>query len=120
VSASPAPVPSADERNLAMLAHLSGLAGLLVPFGNIIAPLVIWRIERERSPFVAEQSLESLNFNISVMLAGLVCGALVLIGIGVLLGVLLVIGWIISTILGALRAAEGHHFRHRFTLRLVQ
>jgi uncharacterized Tic20 family protein len=102
-----------------MLAHLSGLAGLLVPFGNIIAPLVIWRLEREKSAFVAEQSLESLNFNISVMLAGLACGVLLFVGIGVLLGALLVVGWIAATILGALRAAEGHHFRHRLTLRLV-
>jgi uncharacterized Tic20 family protein len=112
--------PSADERNLAMLAHLSGFAGLLVPFGNIVAPLVIWRLERAKSAFVAEQSLESLNFNISVMLAGLACTVLVLVGIGVFLGALLAVGWIVSSILGALRAAEGRHFRHRFTLRLVQ
>lgn len=108
-----------DERNLAMLAHLSALVGLIVPFGNVIAPLVIWLMQRRRSAFVAEQSLEALNFNISVTLAALVCGALVFIGIGVLLGALLVIGWLVATILGAIRAAEGVGFRHRFTLRLV-
>lgn len=108
-----------DERNLAMLAHLSALAGLVVPLGNVIAPLVIWLTQREKSAFVAEQSLEALNFNITVALAGVVCGMLVFIGIGVLLGVLLGIGWLVSTILGAVRAAEGQRFRHRFTLRLV-
>lgn len=108
-----------DERNLAMLAHLSALAGLVVPLGNVIAPLVIWLTQREKSAFVAEQSLEALNFNITVALAGVVCGMLVFIGIGVLLGVLLGIGWLVSTILGAVRVAEGQRFRHRFTLRLV-
>lgn len=108
-----------DERNLAMLAHLSGLAGLVVPVGNIIAPLVIWLMQREKSAFVGDQALESLNFNITVVLAGIVCGILVLIGIGVLLGVAVGIVWLVGTILGAVRAAEGQYFRHRFILRLL-
>ena len=108
-----------DERNLAMLAHLSAFAGLVVPLGNIIAPLVIWLVQREKSAFAADQALESLNFNITVVLAGIVCGILVVIGIGVLLWLALGIVWLVGTILGAVRAAEGQYYRHRFILRLV-
>ncbi|HVS76385.1 MAG TPA: DUF4870 domain-containing protein [Steroidobacteraceae bacterium] len=108
-----------DERNVAMLAHLSALAGLIVPLGNILAPLVIWLAQREKSVFVADQALESLNFNITVILASIVCGALVFVGIGVLLWLVLGIVWLVSTILAAVRASEGQRFRHRFTLRLV-
>ena len=110
---------SKDERNVAMLAHLSAFAGLVVPLGNIIAPLVIWLMQREKSAFVADQALESLNFNITVVLAGIVCGILVVIGIGVLLWLALGIVWLAGTILGAVRAAEGLYYRHRFILRLV-
>lgn len=110
-----------DERNLAMLAHLSAFAGLIVPIlGQIGGPLIVWATQRERSAFVAEQSREALNFNITVVLAGMVCGVLVYVGIGIVLGLLLGIGWFVATILGAVRAAEGQHFRHHFTLRLVQ
>lgn len=110
-----------DERNLAMLAHLSAFAGLIVPIlGHIGGPLIVWATQRDKSAFVAEQSREALNFNITVVLAGIVCGVLVLIGIGIVLGLLLGIYWFVATILGAVRAAEGQHFRHRFTLRLVQ
>ncbi len=115
-----AALPGAQERNLAMLAHLSAFAGVLVPFGNLLAPLVFWRVQRHKSAFVAEQALEALNFNISVTLAALGCAALLLVGWGVLLGAALVVGWIVASVLGALRAAEGHPFRHRFTLRLVR
>lgn len=109
-----------DERNLAMFAHLSAFAGLLFPAGgNVIAPLIVWLTQREKSAFVADQSLEALNFNITVLLAEIVCAFLFIVGIGVLLGLILGAVWLIGTILGAIRASEGQRFRHRFTLRLV-
>ncbi|HEX4268085.1 MAG TPA: DUF4870 domain-containing protein [Steroidobacteraceae bacterium] len=111
---------SKDERNLAMFAHLSAFAGLIFPAGgNVIAPLIVWLTQREKSAFVADQSLEALNFNITVLIAEVVCGVLFVVGIGIPLGILLGIAWLIGTILGAVKASEGQRFRHRFTLRLV-
>ena len=109
-----------DERNVAMLAHLCGFAGLIVPLGNIIAPLIIWLLHRDKSEFIADQALESLNFNITIILAGIACGVLIFVGIGILLGLALGIVWIIGTVLAAVRASEGQRYRHRFILRLVR
>lgn len=111
---------SKDERNLAMFAHLSALAGLIFPpGGNVIAPLIVWLTQREKSAFVADQSLEALNFNITVLLAEIACAFLFIVGIGVLLGIVVAIAWLVGTILGAVKASEGQRYRHRFTLRLV-
>jgi len=111
---------SKDERNLAMFAHLSAFAGLIFPAGgNVIAPLIVWLTQREKSAFVADQSLEALNFNITVLIAEVACGVLFIVGIGILLGIVLGIAWLVGTILGAVKASEGQRFRHRFTLRLV-
>ncbi|MFZ0499773.1 MAG: DUF4870 domain-containing protein [Xanthobacteraceae bacterium] len=111
---------SKDERNLAMFAHLSAFAGLIFPAGgNVIAPLIVWLTQREKSAFVADQSLEALNFNITVLIAEIACGVLFIVGIGIPLGILLGIAWLVGTILGAVKASEGLRFRHRFTLRLV-
>jgi uncharacterized protein len=111
---------SKDERNLAMFAHLSAFAGLIFPAGgNVLAPLIVWLTQREKSAFVADQSLEALNFNITVLLAEIACGVLFIVGIGILLGLVLGIVWLVGTIMGAVRASEGQRFRHRFTLRLV-
>jgi len=109
-----------DERNVAMLAHLCGFAGLIVPLGNIVAPLIIWLLYREKSAFISDQALEALNFNITIILAGIACGVLIFVGIGILLGVALGIVWIIGTVLAAVRASEGQRYRHRFILRLVR
>ena len=109
-----------DERNLAMFAHLSALAGLIFPAGgNVIAPLIVWLTQREKSAFVADQSLEALNFNLTVFLAEIACCILFVVWIGIPFGMLLFIGWLIGTIVGAVKASEGQRFRHRFTLRLV-
>src|SRR5262245_10976235 len=75
-----APVIDADNnaRLWGMLAHLTALSGLIgVPFGHILGPLVIWLIKRQEIPFVDDQGKESLNFQITSVIAALVCAALI-------------------------------------------
>jgi uncharacterized protein len=109
-----------DERTWGMLAHLSAFSGFLVPLGGVIGPLVVWLIKRDQSAFVADQGKEALNFNISVLLAAIVCGVLVLIFIGILLGVALFIFWLTMTIIAGIKASEGVRYRYPVTLRLVK
>jgi uncharacterized Tic20 family protein len=110
-----------DERTWGMLAHLSAFSLFLIPpIGAVIGPLVVWLIKRDQSPFVADQGKEALNFNISVFLAVIVCGALVLVFIGILLGVALFIFWMTMTIIAAIKASEGVRYRYPITLRLVK
>ena len=113
-------VPTQDERTWGMLAHLTAFSGFLIPFGNIIAPLVVWLVKRDQSQFVGDQGKESLNFNISVLLAGAVCAALVFVLIGILLGVALFFYWLAMTIVAGIKASEGIRYRYPFTLRLVK
>jgi uncharacterized Tic20 family protein len=113
-------VPTQDERTWGMLAHLTAFSGFLIPLGNIIAPLVVWLVKRDQSQFVADQGRESLNFNISVLLAGAVCAALVFVLIGILLGVALFFYWLAMTIVAGIKASEGIRYRYPFTLRLIK
>jgi uncharacterized Tic20 family protein len=120
VSTSATDLPSQDERTWGMLAHLTAFSGFLIPLGSVIAPLIVWLVKRDQSPFVADQGKEALNFNISVLLAGIVCGILVWIFIGILLGVALFIFWLAMTIIAGIKASEGVRYRYPFTLRLVK
>ena len=36
-----------EDRTLAMLTHLSGLAGYIIPFGGILVPIIIWITKKE-------------------------------------------------------------------------
>jgi uncharacterized Tic20 family protein len=115
------PLPTKDERTWGMIAHLSAFAGLVLPFaGIVIGPLVVWLIKRDESQFVADQGKEALNFNISVIIASVICGILVFVAIGILLSAALFIYWICVTIIAGIKASEGVRYRHRFTLRLVK
>ena len=113
-------VPTQGERTWGMLAHLTAFSGFLIPLGNIIAPLIVWLVKRDQSQFVADQGKESLNFNITVLLAGVVCWALVYVLIGILLGVALFFYWLAMIIVAGIKASEGIRYRHPFTLRLIK
>jgi uncharacterized protein len=122
-AAAPAPdaAPTENERTWGMLAHLAALVGLVFPLvGNVVAPLLVWLNKREQSAFVAEQALESLNFNISVSIAALICALAALVFVGFLLGTALFIAWLVLTLIAAIRASEGVHYRYPFSVRLVK
>ncbi|MDZ7291403.1 MAG: DUF4870 domain-containing protein [candidate division KSB1 bacterium] len=108
-----------DERTWAMFCHLSALAGFIIPFGNIIGPLVIWSIKKDEFPLVNDQGKEALNFQISMtiyIIASLVL-ILLLIGIPLLIGV----GFfgLIVTIIAAVKANEGIKYRYPLNIRFV-
>ena len=109
-----------DDRTWGMLAHLSAFAFFICPLGNVIGPLIVWLVKRDQSQFVADQGKEALNFNISVLLAAVACGLLVLVFIGILLGVALFVFWLVMTIVAGIRASEGVLYRYPFTLRLIK
>ncbi len=113
--------PTENERTWGMLAHLSALAGLVVPLiGIVLGPLVVWLAKRDESEFVAAHAKEALNFNISVLLGAILCMLLMLVFIGVLLGTALFIAWLVMTLVAAIKASEGHPYRYPVTLRLVK
>ncbi len=112
--------PTQDERTWGMLAHLTAFAGFIIPFGNVFGPLVVWLMKRDQSEFVAEQGKEALNFNISVLIGAAICGVLVFVFIGILLGVALFIFWLALTIIAGIKAGEGVRYRYPVAIRLVK
>lgn len=111
---------SQEDRTWGMLCHLSSLSGLIIPFGNIIGPLVIWLIKKDQSWFVNDQGKESLNFQISLTIYGIISGVLVLVVIGFFLLLALGLFWIIFTVIATMKANEGITYRYPLTLRLVK
>jgi len=116
----PSAAPTAHERTWGMIAHLAALAGFIVPFGNILGPLVVWLVKRDHSVFVGAQAKEALNFNITLALGGLVCFVLLRLSIGVLFAALLALFWLVMTIVAAFKANEGIAYRYPFSLRPVK
>lgn len=112
--------PTSEERTMGLLAHLAAFAGLVVPFGNIAGPLVLYLVKREESEFIADQAREALNFNLTMTLAGIVAGILILVLIGILLLPLVGLAWLVLTIVAAIKANEGEWYRYPINIRFVK
>ena len=123
---------SAEERQWAMFAHLSALAGGIVTagwagsIGCFLGPLVIWLMKKETMPFVDDQAKEALNFNITVAIVFFVLFLLTLgtLGLGAILTVPLMIivglAWLVLTVIAAIKSNEGVRYRYPFAIRLVK
>ncbi|NLB14072.1 MAG: DUF4870 domain-containing protein [Gammaproteobacteria bacterium] len=112
----------ADARQWGLFAHLSALAGVLIPIpcANILGPLIIWQIKKNEMPFVDDQGKEALNFQITVAIAVLVCIVLMFVLIGMLLLPVVGIAALVFTIIGGIKANEGQYYRYPFALRLIK
>ena len=109
-----------DERMWGMLCHLSSLIGLIgVP--GLIGPLVIWLVKREQYGLVNDQGKEALNFQITLLIGGLICFQLCFVcGVGIVLLVLLGIFALVFTIIAAIKANEGVCYRYQMCIRLIK
>ena len=129
-TASSPSMPSAEERNWAMVAHLSALAGGLLSgfFGGLgvfVGPLVVWLIKKDTMPFVDEQGKEALNFNITcaIALLILIVFSVMTLGIGLLLTVPLWVAvgifWLVVTIIAAVKTSNGEQYRYPGIIRFL-
>ena len=109
-----------EERQWGMFAHLAALAGFIIPFGNLIGPLVVWQMKKVEMPFVDDQGRESLNFQITVTLAVLVCLVLMVVLIGALLLPIVGIGALVLTVIAAVKANGGERYRYPFAWRPIK
>lgn len=109
------PAPNGNEKIWAILSHVSAFFG--VPF---LLPLVIYLAMRGESAYVTDNAREALNFHLSCLIYGLICGVLVFAFIGIPLLILLGLATLVFAIIAAIKASEGGCYRYPLTIRLVK
>ncbi len=126
VNPTPQPLSPSDERTWAMLAHLSVLLNLVTGFLGPVAALIIYLVYKDRSRYVAYQSLQAFYFQLIVWVGGgilaaiswIVSGVLMVILIGclimpiALLFSLLPLAGLVYGIVGAVDCNAGRDFRY--------
>jgi uncharacterized Tic20 family protein len=103
-----------------MLCHLSALAGYIIPFGNIIAPVIIWQIKKTEFPSVDVHGKEAVNFQISVMIYVAISFLLTIVLIGVPLLIATVLGSLVFMVIASIKAYNGEPYRYPLTLRFIK
>lgn len=111
---------SKDERMWGMLCHLMAFSGYLIPLGSVLGPLVIWMIKKDEMPFVDDQGKESLNFQLTMLIAVIVSVILMFVLIGFLLLGVLLIFQIVVIVMAAIKANDGVKYRYPYTIRFIK
>lgn len=111
----PQPLTPSDERMWSVLAQV-------VPFLlGFIAPLVIWLVLKERSRFVEQEAKESLNFQITVIIAhiAVLIFSFVTFGFGAIVYIAFV-AVIVFQILAAVANGRGEPYRYPVNIRFIK
>jgi uncharacterized Tic20 family protein len=107
--------PNKDDCTMAMLAHLLGA------FTSFVGPLIIWLIKKDHSSFVDDQGKEALNFQLSVFIIHIACGAIAVASCGILAFIIAApyLFGLIFGILAAVEANKGVAYRYPVTIRMI-
>lgn len=99
---------------MALLAHL---LGIVIGF---LGPLLIWILKKDDDAFIEDQSKEALNFQLSVLILYVICGATSCLIFPIFIAAAAWIGVLILSIIAAMKANEGQKYRYPLTIRLIK
>lgn len=107
---------STDDRNLAMLTHLSGII-----FGFLV-PLIVWLVNKDNpgKAYLTDESKEALNFQLTVLIGYVICWILTVILIGFFLFWLVWLVNLIFCILAAIAVNSKGSYRYPMAIRLIK
>jgi uncharacterized Tic20 family protein len=114
-SAPPTVSIAPEERNLAAVTHLSGLAGYLIPLGGVLVPIIIWMVKSD-SRVISTIAKQAVLLNIVAWVAAgvlfLLCFTVILIPVSILGGLALFLAALALPIIGAVKASSGTYYRY--------
>ena len=110
-----APPPHGQQQDQvwSVLCHLS------IFVAGLIFPLVIYLVFRDTSPAIRHHAAEALNFHLTVLIASIVSGLLLLVLIGIVLLPIVAVGSIVFGIIAAVAAGNGQPYRYPLSIRFV-
>jgi uncharacterized Tic20 family protein len=109
-----------ETRNWGMACHFASFSGFVIPFFSFLGPLIIWLIKKDEMAYVDHHGKESLNFQITILLAYIACFVLTFFIIGIFLFFAVFIFWLIMTVVAGVKASSGEYYRYPLCLRLIK
>jgi uncharacterized Tic20 family protein len=111
---------TADERQMGLFLHLAQFANLLLfPLG-IIAPILIWQMNKDKMPALDAHGKMVVNWMISSTIYAIVSIILVFVLVGILGLVALAALAIIFPIIGAIKANNGELWEYPLTIKFLK
>ena len=107
-------------RQWAMFMHFSILTNLIVPFGGVIAPIVMWQMKKDEFADVDQHGKNIVNFLISMLIYSVVSAILMLVVIGVFLLIAIGIAGVVLPIIAGIKANNGEVWKYPLTLQIIK
>ena len=116
---------------MGLFLHLSQLLGLVVPFGGIAVPIVLWQINKDKMPALDAHGKMIVNWMLSSLVYGLIGFVLLAVFI-FLMGLfsfffVVVLGFvalgimsIVFPIIGAIKANNGELWEYPLTIKFLK
>lgn len=103
-------IVTSDDRTWAVLSHI---------LGWVIA-LVALLVKGNERPFVRDQAVEALNFDITLVIGMIVSIPLMLVIVGFFTFIAIAIGGLVLHIVGAVQAGKGEWYRYPINIRIIK
>lgn len=110
---------NSEERQYAMFIHLSQLAGSIIPILGWVLPLVLWQSKKDQSAYIDAHGKIVMNWIISSLIYGIISVILAFIGVGVILLIVLGICSIVFIVVGAIKANNGETWPYPLSIRFI-
>lgn len=108
------------DRQLIVLTHLSQLITLVIGFGSLILPLILWTTNKEKVDQMDEHGKNIINFQLSILLYSLICVPLILLlGLGFLGLIALAFISIVFPIINAIKASNGETPSYPLSINII-
>lgn len=110
-----------DEKQMGLFLHLSGLVfAFFFPLG-IVAPIILWQTQKDKTPALDAHGKMVTNWMISATIYGVISIVLMIFVIGFLTGAIVWLMAVIFPIIGALKANnEGQLWEYPLTIKFLK
>jgi uncharacterized Tic20 family protein len=112
---------TADEKQMGLFLHLSGLAFALVfPLG-VVLPILLWQTQRDKMPALDAHGKMITNWMISATIYGVISFVLMFVLVGFLTGAAVWLMAVIFPIIGAIKANnDGDLWEYPLTIKFLK
>ncbi|MFT5216313.1 MAG: putative Tic20 family protein [Glaciecola sp.] len=109
-----------QDRQLIVLTHLSQLITLVVGFGSLILPLILWITNKEKVDQMDQHGKNIINFQLSLLIYSIICIPLILLlGLGLLGLIVLAFVAVIFPIINAVKASNGETPTYPLSINII-
>lgn len=109
-----------DEKQMGLFLHLSQLVNIVIPFGGVIAPIIIWQMKKDEIPALDAHGKMIVNWLISSLIYLVVSGILMIIVIGILGLLAVALMGVIFPIIGGIKANNGELWDYPLTIKFLK